>query len=103
MPVIAIRWWAAAGLLAVASVQAGCGSDDPPAAAAQATRSATAAPRTSVPRDVSGSWERKVSAREWRRAGGGFPPGTWRFDVDAKGSVDVYLPGTTSADFCTRF
>jgi hypothetical protein len=44
-----------------------------------------------------------MRARDWRSAGGGYPVGTWRFDVDKDGGVGVYYPRTETVDFGTEF
>lgn len=102
-----IRKWAAAVVLAASLALCGCGSEDERSATASATRSpaqtSTPEQAASVPAGLSGSWERTTSARDWKLAGGGYPLGTWRFDVDAKGAVGVYYPRTDKVDFSTEF
>jgi hypothetical protein len=44
-----------------------------------------------------------MRARDWKLAGSGYPVGTWRFDVDEEGLVDVYNPGMSGVDFSTEF
>ena len=101
MPERSTRRWAVAGAFAV--TLAACGSEaSTPAATPARTAAATPAP-ASVPAGVRGSWQRTVRAADWADAGGGFPVGRWRLDVDSKGAVDVYLPKTTSVDFSTDF
>jgi hypothetical protein len=106
-----IRECAAAGVLAGVLALSGCGSANvattsstPTPSPAPASTPAPAAPApTAPPGDVRGSWTRAMTARAWRGAGSGFPVGTWRMVVDRAGGVSVYLPGTDSVDFTTRF
>ena len=44
-----------------------------------------------------------MRARDWKPAGGDYPVGVWRFDVDAKGEVGVFYPRTDEVDFRTEF
>jgi hypothetical protein len=100
-----IRKWAAAGVLAGALALAGCGSDDDVKAAA--TPTATEAAKTTpvavaaFPEDLRGSWKRKMTRKDWGTPG--YPVGTWRFDADDKGEVDVYSPLKDDVDFNTEF
>jgi hypothetical protein len=99
-----IRVCAVAGVLAGVLALDGCGSGEELAADPTSTgAAATTAPSTALPEDLRGSWRRTMTARDWRPAGGGFPPGMWRLDVDRRGEVTVYLPHTSVVDFSTRF
>jgi hypothetical protein len=96
-----IRLWAAAGVLAGVLALDGCGSGDEPATSPTPTRSATA---TATPTAaLSGSWTRRMTARDWRLAGSGYPTGRFRLDVDRHGGVSVYFPGKRVVDFTTAF
>src|SRR4051812_35087440 len=99
-----IRDWAAAvAVLGCVLAVCGCGSTVPattkPATAATPAHSATPEPSAALPAALRGSWKRTMKARDWRSAGSGYPVGTWRFDVNRRGSVAVYLPGTDVVDF----
>jgi hypothetical protein len=85
----------AAAAVAGALALFGCGDDDEQEASAPEDAAA-------VPADLRGSWKRTMTARDWRPIGG-YPTGTWRFDVEADGGVDVYYPRTTTVDFGTQF
>jgi hypothetical protein len=102
-----IRKCAAAIVLTASLAIPGCGAEDEHSAAQPATRSPaqsqTPEQAASVPADLRGSWKRTMRARDWKPAGGGYPLGTWRFDVDAEGAVGVYYPRTDTVDFSTEF
>ncbi len=102
-----IRRWAAAGVLAGVVALFGCGSEEDAAKAPTPTgtpaQAATPEPSAALPGGLLGSWKRTMTARDWESGGGGFPSGTWRFDVGANGAVDVYLPHTGTVDFSTQF
>jgi hypothetical protein len=99
-----IRGWAAAAVLAGALLGSGCGSDEETAKSATPTRAApeeTPTPAASpLPAAVRGSWERRMRARDWRKAGEGYQLGVWRLDLKADGAqAGVYLPRTDKVDF----
>jgi hypothetical protein len=102
-----IRQLVAAGVLAGVLALYGCGSKED----AATTRTPTSSPAKAAAQETSaalpsgfrGSWRRTMKARDWRPAGGGFPAGTFRFDVDKNGEVNVYFPGTDTVDFSTQF
>jgi hypothetical protein len=99
-----ISSWAAVGVLAGVLAVAGCGSGGDDTASATPTgtpRAATSAPAAGVPAALRGSWKRAMTLRDW--GSDGYPLGTWRFDVDDDGAVNVYLPRTDSVDFSTEF
>jgi hypothetical protein len=107
MTSLRIREWAAAGFLAGGLALSGCGSDERVASSAThtATPAQTATPKApaALPGGLRGSWKRTMKARDWRRAGRGYPVGTWRFDVARNGEVGVYYPRTAAVDFTTQF
>jgi hypothetical protein len=95
----------AAGAIAVILALSGCGSEEETTATSSRSRAETTAPQdvAAVPASLRGSWKRTMTARDWKLAGGSYPVGTWRFDVDSEGAVGVYYPRTTTVDFETRF
>jgi hypothetical protein len=100
------RQCVAAGVLAGVLALFGCGSDEEETAATTTPSPAqTATPEDtgSVPASLRGSWKRTLRARDWKSAGGDYPAGTWRFDVDSEGAVGVYYPRTDTVDFSTQF
>jgi hypothetical protein len=101
-----LRECVAAGVFAAVFALSGCGSDEQETATAPTrdrAQTATSREPASVPAELVGSWKRTMRARDWKLAGGGYPVGTWRFDVDSEGGVDVYYPRTDTVDFSTRF
>jgi hypothetical protein len=96
----------AAGVLAGVLACSGCGSDEETTTATPTSspaQTATSESAGSVPASVRGRWKRTLRARDWKPVGGGYPVGTWRFDVDSDGAVDVYYPRTDTVDFSTQF
>src|SRR4051794_9979693 len=102
-----IRGWAASGVLAGALLLSGCGSGEDTvgsaAPAGAAAKTATPAVASRLPAGLRGSFKRTMRARDWKSAGSGYPLGTWRLDVVRDGDVNVFLPGTDTVDFSTRF
>jgi hypothetical protein len=98
-----IRLWATAGVLVGVLALDGCGSGDEPATSPTPTRSATATATPEPTAALRGSWTRRMTARDWRLAGSGYPTGTFRIDVDRHGGVSVYFPGKRVVDFTTAF
>jgi hypothetical protein len=98
-----IRGWAAAAVVA-ALVASGCGADEETAKSATPTRAApeeTPTPAASpLPAAVLGSWQRRMRARDWGKAGKGYQVGAWRLDLERDGTdAGVYLPRTKTVDF----
>jgi hypothetical protein len=100
-----IREWAAAGVLAGALGVGGCGSGDDAGTTTTTTTSATATQTAAaeLPDGLRGGWRRTLREDDWKPAGGGFPTGRWRVDVDRRGEASVYQPGMAAVDFSTRF
>jgi hypothetical protein len=102
-----IRQLVAAGVLAGVLALYGCGSKEnaatSPTPTSSPAKAATQKISASLPSGLRGSWRRTMKARDWRPAGGGFPAGTFRFDVDKNGEVSVYFPRTDTVDFSTQF
>jgi hypothetical protein len=44
-----------------------------------------------------------MTPRDWKLAGRGYPRGTWRLEIDARGAVDVFRPHSDKVDFSTEF
>ena len=102
----------AAGVLATA----GCGSgSEAGTATAKQTRAPSAAAATPVaqtaaaqpapapvPAAMRGSWRRRMTAADWKPAGGGYPRGTWRVDIGRRGAMAVHQPRNPAVDFRTQ-
>jgi hypothetical protein len=74
-----------AAIVAVGAGLQACGGSGRPAVPAQTASSTPSATAARFPRALTGTWGRRLTTRDWKRAGELFATGTWRIEVAGDG------------------